>query len=81
METLLDRFLKTIPDELKTNNTASWKVCTQICPWYVVELQTDYQRMNRYTKQGLIPPTSLSIGVRQGKEWITLTDFRCEELN
>ena len=80
MERMLDPFLKTIPDELKTNNTGSWKVCTQICPRYVVELQTDYQRMNRYTKQGLIPPTSLSY-VRQGKEWITLDDFRCEELN
>lgn len=67
LETLLGRFLNTIPDELKTNNPEleALQQAHSYAHNMFVDLQTDYQRMNHYTKQGLIPPTSYSIGVRQ----------------
>ena len=63
--TLLDHFLKTIPYDLLIEQCR--KVCNKhtAIPQCFTDLQTDYQRMNHYTKQGLIPPTSHSIGIRQ----------------
>ena len=61
--TWLDYFLKTIPYDLLIEQCR--KVCNKHTAICFTDLQTDYQRMNHYTKQGLIPLTSHLIGIRQ----------------